>query len=99
MQTFLQLVSITPDGFGAPVVSIQDQPRFSWRGLMIDSGRHFVPIAVLERNLDGMEAVKLNVFHWHLSENQGFRVESQSIRNCMNSVPTGSTTRRRKFAA
>jgi len=42
-----------------------------------DSGRHFVPIAVLERNLDGMEAVKLNVFHWHLSENQGFRVESQ----------------------
>ena len=77
LQTFLQLVAITPDGFGAPVVSIQDQPRFSWRGLMIDSGRHFMPIAVLERNLDGMEAVKLNVFHWHLSENQGFRVESQ----------------------
>src|SRR5208283_497910 len=41
------------------------------------SGRHFMPIAVLERNLDGMEAVKLNVFHWHLTENQGFRVESQ----------------------
>jgi len=77
LQTFLQLVTITPDGFGAPVVSIQDQPRFPWRGLMIDSGRHFMPIAVLERNLDGMEAVKLNVFHWHLSENQGFRVESQ----------------------
>jgi len=77
LQTFLQLVTITPDGFGAPVVSIQDRPRFSWRGLMIDAGRHFIPIAVLERNLDGMEAVKLNVFHWHLSENQGFRVESQ----------------------
>ena len=77
LQTFLQLVTITQDGFAAPVVSIQDQPRFSWRGLMIDSGRHFMPIAVLERNLDGMEAVKLNVFHWHLSENQGFRVESQ----------------------
>jgi len=77
LQTFLQLVNITPDGFGTPVVSIQDQPRFSWRGLMIDSGRHFMPIAVLERNLDGMEAVKLNVFHWHLSENQGFRAESQ----------------------
>jgi len=77
LQTFLQLVTITPEGFGAPVVSIQDQPRFSWRGLMIDSGRHFMPIAVLEHNLDGMEAVKLNVFHWHLSENQGFRVESQ----------------------
>lgn len=77
LQTFLQLVAITPDGFGAPVVSIQDQPRFFWRGLMIDSGRHFMPIAVLERNVNGMEAVKLNVFHWHLSENQGFRVESQ----------------------
>lgn len=77
LQTFLQLVTITSDGFGAPVVSIQDRPRFSWRGLMIDSGRHFMPVAVLERNLDGMEAVKLNVFHWHLSENQGFRVESQ----------------------
>jgi hexosaminidase len=76
LQTFLQLVRITTEGFGAPVVNIQDQPRFPWRGLMIDSGRHFTPLAVLERNLDGMEAVKLNVFHWHLSENQGFRVES-----------------------
>jgi len=76
LQTFLQLVAVTPDGFGVPVVSIQDQPRYQWRGLMIDVGRHFTPIAVLERNLDGMEAVKLNVFHWHLSENQGFRVES-----------------------
>jgi hexosaminidase len=77
LQTFLQLVTIMPDGFGVPVVSIQDQPRFPWRGLMIDSARHCMPIAVLERNLDGMEAVKLNVFHWHLSEDQGFRVESQ----------------------
>ncbi len=76
LQTFLQLVTVTPDGFGVPVVNIQDQPRFPWRGLMIDSGRHFTPLAVLELNLDGMEAVKLNVFHWHLSENQGFRVES-----------------------
>ena len=76
LQTLLQLVTVTPDGFGVSAVSIQDQPRFPWRGLMIDSGRHFTPLAVLERNLDGMEAVKLNVFHWHLSENQGFRVES-----------------------
>jgi len=76
LQSFLQLVTITPEGFGVPMVSIQDQPRFAWRGLMIDCGRHFMPIAVLERNLDGMEAVKLNVFHWHLSENQGFRAES-----------------------
>ena len=77
LQTFLQLVTISPDGFVVPAVTIDDEPRFSWRGLMIDSGRHFQPIDVIERNLDGMEAVKLNVFHWHLSENQGFRAESK----------------------
>jgi hexosaminidase len=77
LQTFLQLVRVTPAGFAAPAVTIDDEPRFRWRGLMIDSGRHFMPIPVIERNLDGMEAVKLNVFHWHLSENQGFRVESR----------------------
>jgi len=77
LQTFLQLVRITPQGFAAPAVTIDDEPRFQWRGLMIDSGRHFMPIPVLKRNLDGMEAVKLNVFHWHLSEDQGFRIESK----------------------
>ncbi len=77
LQTFLQLVSITPDGFAAPAITIQDHPRFAWRGLMIDSGRHFTPLEVIRRNLDGMEAVKMNVFHWHLSEDQGFRVESR----------------------
>jgi hexosaminidase len=79
LQTFLQLVRITPEGFGVPAVSIQDKPRFPWRGLMIDSGRHFMPMEVLKRNLDGMAAVKLNVFHWHLSENQGFRIESKKF--------------------
>jgi len=79
LQTFLQLVRVTPQGFSVPVVTIDDQPRFPWRGLMIDAGRHFQPIDVIERNLDGMEAVKLNVFHWHLSEDQGFRVESRQF--------------------
>jgi hexosaminidase len=79
LQTFLQLVRITPDGFSVPVVAIDDQPRFPWRGLMLDAGRHFMPVTVIERNLDGMEAVKLNVFHWHLSEDQGFRVESKQF--------------------
>lgn len=77
LQTFLQLVEITPQGFAVPTVTIHDKPRFPWRGLMIDCGRHFMPLDVLKRNLDGMAAVKLNVFHWHLSENQGFRVESK----------------------
>ena len=77
LQTFLQLVHITPQGFAAPSVSIDDQPRFAWRGLLLDSGRHFMPIPVVERTLDGMEAVKLNVFHWHFSEDQGFPIESK----------------------
>ena len=46
---------------------------------MIDVGRHFIPLDVFKRNMDGMAAVKLNVFHWHLSENQGFRIESKKF--------------------
>lgn len=79
LQTFLQLVEVSPDGFDAPSATISDKPRFPWRGMMIDSARHFVPLDVLKRNIDGLEAVKMNVFHWHLSENQGFRVESKKF--------------------
>jgi hexosaminidase len=79
LQTFLQMVHTTGDGFAVPAISIEDSPRFPWRGLMIDAGRHFIPLDVLKRNLDGMAAVKLNVFHWHLSENQGFRIESKKF--------------------
>ena len=79
LQTFLQLVDVSPDGFAAPAVTIQDTPRFPWRGLMIDSARHFIPLEVIRRNLDGMEAVKMNVFHWHISDNQGFRAESKKL--------------------
>jgi hexosaminidase len=77
LQTFLQLVQITPTGFAAPAVTIKDQPRFPWRGMLIDVSRHFSPIDVLKRNLDGMAAVKMNVLHWHLSDDQGFRAESK----------------------
>ena len=77
LQTFLQLVTITPSGFAAPAVTIKDQPRFPWRGMLIDVSRHFIPIDVLKRNLDGMAAVKMNLLHWHLSDDQGFRAESK----------------------
>ena len=70
---------ISPTGFAAPAVTIKDQPRFPWRGLLIDVSRHFIPIDVLKRNLDGMAAVKMNVLHWHLSDDQGFRVESKEF--------------------
>jgi hexosaminidase len=77
LETFLQLVEGDREGYFVPVVSIDDKPRFRWRGLLIDVGRHFEPVEVLKRNLDAMAAVKLNVFHWHLTEDQGFRVESK----------------------
>ncbi|HEY3617776.1 MAG TPA: family 20 glycosylhydrolase [Candidatus Sulfotelmatobacter sp.] len=79
LQTFLQLVQVTPTGFAAPAVTVKDQPRFAWRGLLIDVSRHFIPLDVLKRNIDGMAAVKMNVLHWHLSDDQGFRVESKKF--------------------
>ncbi len=76
IETFLQLLSGDAHGFFIPAVEIQDKPRFKWRGLLIDAGRHFEPVEVIKRQLDGMAAVKMNVLHFHLSEDQGFRVES-----------------------
>jgi hexosaminidase len=77
METFLQLVEVDAQGFAISGVTIDDAPRFPWRGLMLDCSRHFMPLDVVLRNLDGMAALKLNVFHWHLSDDQGFRVESK----------------------
>src|SRR2546429_2275750 len=79
LETFLQLLQGDRDGFYVPAIKIQDQPRFPWRGLLIDVARHYEPVEVLKRNLDAMAAVKLNVFHWHLTEDQGFRVESKKF--------------------
>ncbi|MGE5743994.1 MAG: beta-N-acetylhexosaminidase [Gemmatimonadota bacterium] len=76
LETLLQLVTADSVGFYFPAIHIEDAPRFPWRGLLVDAGRHFEPIEVIERTLDGMAAVKLNVLHWHLSEDQGFRVQS-----------------------
>jgi hexosaminidase len=79
LETLQQLVQTDATGFSLPAVSIRDTPRFRWRGLMIDCGRHFMPVEVIKRILDGMASVKLNVFHWHLSEDQGFRIESREF--------------------
>ena len=79
LETFLQLLEGDREGFYLPAVSVNDRPRFRWRGLLIDIGRHFEPMEVLKRNLDAMAAVKLNVFHWHLTEDQGFRIESKKF--------------------
>ena len=77
LETFAQLVVPGAEGFQVPAIHIEDRPRFPWRGLMLDASRHWMPVEVVERNLDAMAAVKLNVFHWHLSDDQGFRAESR----------------------
>lgn len=79
LETFLQLLQGDRQGYYVPAIRIHDQPRFPWRGLLIDIARHYQPPEVLKRNLDAMAAVKLNVFHWHLTEDQGFRVESKKF--------------------
>jgi hexosaminidase len=77
LETALQLIASDSAGWYLSAARIEDRPRFPWRGLLIDVGRHWEPPEVIKRQLDGMAAVKLNVLHWHLSEDQGFRVESQ----------------------
>ena len=77
METLLQLLTVENGAAVVPAVTIDDAPRFAWRGLMIDVSRHFEPVAQIERTLDGMALVKMNVFHWHLSDDTGFRAESK----------------------
>src|SRR5262245_2038538 len=77
LDTFLQLLGGDKGGYFIHAVKVQDRPRFPWRGLMIDVCRHWQPMEVIKRNLDAMAAVKLNVLHLHLTEDQGFRIESK----------------------
>lgn len=77
LETLSQLLEGDAHGFYLPAVRIDDRPRFPWRGLMIDVARHWQPIEVIKRNLDAMAVVKLNVLHLHLTDDQGFRVESK----------------------
>jgi hexosaminidase len=77
LATFEQLVQAGERSFTVPALKIDDHPRFPWRGFMLDCSRHWMPPEVVERNIEAMALVKLNVFHWHLSDDQGFRVESR----------------------
>ena len=79
LSTLLQLIKVKDGSYAFTGVQIKDEPRFVWRGLMMDVARHFMPISVVKRNLDAMALVKLNVFHWHLSDDQGFRVETKML--------------------
>ena len=75
--TLFQLAQRDEAGLSWPLGDIRDEPRFAWRGLMIDVARHFQPIDALQRQIDAMEITKLNVLHLHLSDSEAFRVESR----------------------
>lgn len=77
LATLRQLVARDAHGPVVPLVRIDDSPRFRWRGLMIDTARHFMSIETLKRQIAAMELAKLNVLHLHLSDNEAFRVESR----------------------
>ena len=77
LESLLQLAREQEGQWIIPDVSIIDSPRYPWRGLMIDACRHWISKDVVLRNLEAMGTLKMNVFHWHLTEYQGFRVESK----------------------
>ncbi len=79
LESLLQLAKEQDSGWIFPAMELNDQPRYPWRGLMIDLGRHWIPKKVILRNLDAMASLKMNVLHLHLSEYQGFRVESKQF--------------------
>jgi hexosaminidase len=79
LQTLLQLGRREENAIAFPHCDILDKPRFKWRGLKLDVSRHFMPLDLVKRMVDGMSRVKLNVLHLGLSNNQGFRVESRSF--------------------
>lgn len=88
MQTLKQLIPLQPDdnkNFVIPSLRINDSPSFEWRGYMLDVSRHFFDKDEIKEVLDFMGALKLNVFHWHLADDQGWRLEIDSYPK-LNSV-------------
>ncbi len=75
METVSQLLG---EDAGLPACEIADEPRFTWRGLLLDVARHYLKLETLKRTLDCMAAVKLNVLHLHLTDDQGFRFRSEA---------------------
>lgn len=67
-------------GISIDAVTIEDQPRFAWRGLMLDVARHFMPPDLVKQMIDWMALHKLNTLHWHLTDDQGWRIEIKQYR-------------------
>ena len=87
MQTLMQLLpreiesplSIKNKSWSVPCVKITDYPRFGWRGLMLDVSRHYFPKEMVKKYINQLAKYKMNVFHWHLTDDQGWRIEIKSL--------------------
>lgn len=77
LETLLQLITSDNEGYYFKGIAINDAPRFPWRGLLISQPYHFMPMDVIKRTLDAMAAVKMNVLHFYISDDQGYRIESK----------------------
>ncbi len=76
IQTLIQLLPVTKSAIlNIPAVTITDAPRFNYRGMMLDVGRHFFPLPVVKKFIDYIALHKMNYFHWHLTDDQGWRIE------------------------
>ncbi|HEX6846636.1 MAG TPA: family 20 glycosylhydrolase [Chitinophagaceae bacterium] len=75
VQTIIQLLPLKTGAVKIPCVQIEDEPRFAYRGLHLDVGRHFMPIDFIKKYIDYIALHKMNYFHWHLTEDQGWRIE------------------------
>lgn len=75
VQSLMQLIQEEQNIWRIPTVTITDFPRFAWRGLHLDVCRHFFPVEFVKRYIDLMAQYKFNTFHWHLTEDQGWRIE------------------------
>lgn len=81
VHTFVQLGLLQKDPSRLSYASIEDQPRFSYRGLHLDVSRHFYPLSFLKKYIDLMALYKFNNFHWHLTDGAGWRLEIKKSRN------------------
>ncbi len=90
VQSIRQLLPSNIEGGGRsrawrlPCMSVSDQPRFAWRGLMLDCSRHFMPVQDIKRIIEQIAALKLNRFHWHLTDDQGWRLEIRAYPELTN---------------
>ncbi|HAC73860.1 MAG TPA: beta-hexosaminidase, partial [Porphyromonadaceae bacterium] len=92
LQSAFQLINSAGTGGSIPCAVIRDNPRYGWRGLMLDESRHFIGKAEVKKLLDLMALHKLNKFHWHLTDSQGWRIEIKRYPLLTSVGATGNLT-------